>query len=195
MRIRKHATPEEPASAKKSVGREIVEWIVTLGLAVVLALCVHTWVGELVTIEGPSMQPNIHKDQKVLVGRLEYYFTKPKRGDIVLVKFPGSDLNFIKRVIATGGERLAVRDGSVYINGSRLDEPYTPEPAWEDMDETTVPEGFIFVMGDNRNDSHDSRAPDVGAIPLSKVLGRAYLLVWPLDKWVKLSGYTGALTQ
>lgn len=195
MRIRKHASPEEPADAKKSAGREIVEWIVTLGLAVVLALCVHTWVGELVTIDGPSMQPNLYKNEKVLVGRLEYYFAKPKRGDIVLVRFPGSDLNYIKRVIATGGERLAVRDGSVYVNGVKLDEPYTPEPAWEDMDEMTVPPDSIFVMGDNRNDSHDSRAPDVGSIPLSEVKGRAYLLVWPLDKWAKLSGYTGAFAQ
>jgi signal peptidase I len=195
MRIRKHAAPEAATIGKKSVGREILEWAVTLGLAVVLALSVHTWVGELVTIDGPSMQPNLWKDEKVLVGRVEYYFAEPKRGDIVLVRFPGSDLNYIKRVIATGGEQLAISNGIVFIGGKQLDEPYTAEPAWEDMDEITVPEGSIYVMGDNRNDSHDSRSPDVGPIPLDQVKGRAYALVWPVDKYAKLTVYTGTLEQ
>jgi signal peptidase I len=182
---------KEPA--KKSVGREIIEWVITLGLALGLALCVHLWVGELVTIDGPSMQPNLWKDEKVLVGKVEYYFTKPKRGDIVLVHFPDSNLNFIKRVIATGGEKLAIHDGSVFINGKKLDEPYIPETINNSMDEITVADGTIFVMGDNRNDSHDSR--DVGSISLNQVEGRAYTLVWPLKDFKKLSSYAGKLEQ
>jgi signal peptidase I len=180
---------------KKSVGREILEWVITLGLAVGLALCVHVWVGELVTVDGPSMQPNLWKDQKVLIGKVEYYFHKPKRGDIVLVKFPESDLNYIKRVIATGGERLTINNGSAYINGKKLTEPYIAEAMLQDMDEITVPDGSVFVMGDNRNDSHDSRSEDVGAIPLNQVEGRAYELVWPFDKMKKLSTYAGTLEQ
>jgi signal peptidase I len=194
MRLRRHATPET-AAAKKSPGREILEWVITLGLAVGLALSVHTWVGEIVTIDGPSMQPHLYKDEKVLVGRVEYYFQKPKRGDIVLVKFPDSSLNYIKRVIALGGERVLVNNGSVYVNGKKLDEPYIPESIQDDMDEVTVPQDSIFVMGDNRNNSHDSRAADVGPIPLNQVEGRAYALVWPIDKYTKLSGYTGTMEQ
>jgi signal peptidase I len=182
-----------PAAAAKSVRREILEWALTLGLAVGLALCVHTWVGGIVTIDGPSMQAGLWKGEKVLIGKTEYYFAKPKRGDIVLTHFPDSDENYIKRVIGLGGETLAIRSGSVYINGKKLDEPYLPEPIQFDFDEITVPEGSIFVMGDNRNDSHDSR--DVGALPLSMVEGRAYALVWPVGKFTKLTGYTGSFEK
>jgi signal peptidase I len=194
MKIRKSALIESKPE-KKSITREIVEWVITLGLAVGLALCVHVWVGELVTIDGPSMQPNLWKDEKVLVGKVEYYFKKPKRGDIVLVHFPDSNLNFIKRVIATGGETLAIHDGSVYLNGEKLDEPYIPEAIRDDMAEITVPEGTIFVMGDNRNNSHDSRSFDVGAIPMKQVIGRAYALLWPINEYKKLTVYTGILEQ
>jgi signal peptidase I len=176
-----------------SVVREIVEWAITLGAAVALAFSVHIWVGEIITILGPSMQPNIWENEKVLVGKVEYYFTTPKRGDIVIVKFSDRTEDIIKRVIATAGERIQVTGGYVYINGKKLDEPYVEEPANEDTPEMTVPPGTIFVMGDNRNDSHDSRA--VGPIPLDKVLGRAYLIVWPTDKWSKLSGYSGTIEK
>lgn len=176
---------------KTSAVREIVEWAVTLCLAVGLAVCVHVWVGELITVLGPSMEPNLWEGEKVLVGKLEYGFDKPKRGDIVILKFPDRKEDIIKRVIATEGETVGVSGGNVYIDGKKLDEPYIAEPANEDFPALTVPPDTVFVMGDNRNNSHDSR--DVGPIPLSKVLGRAYVIVWPTDKWQKISGYTGML--
>jgi signal peptidase I len=189
MKIRSSMLAPGKTIKKASVGREIVEWVITLGLAVGLALSVHAWVGELITVEGPSMQPNLWAGEKVLIGKVEYYFAKPKRGDIVIVKFPDRTENIIKRVIATEGEKISVSGGYVYINGRKLDEPYILEPANRDSPEQTVPPGKIFVMGDNRNNSHDSR--DVGPILITDVLGRAYDIVWPLDKWAKLSGYTG----
>lgn len=192
MRIRSGALAPK-ARQKNSVTREIIEWVITLGLAVGLALCVHTWVGELITVEGPSMQPNLWADEKVLVGKLEYYFTEPKRGDIVIVKYPDRKENIIKRVIATAGERIRINGGSVYIDGKRLQEPYIPEEIFGEYEEQAVPDGMIFVMGDNRNDSHDSRSPSVGPVPLTEVKGRAYWIVWPFDKWAKLSGYTGTM--
>lgn len=175
--------------------RELFEWAIAIGVAVVLAVSVHTWVGQLITVDGPSMQPNLWTGEKVLVGKVEYYFSKPKRGDIVLARFPGSDKNFIKRVVALGGERVLVNDGSVYINGKRLDEPYIPESIDYSMDELTVPADSVFLMGDNRNDSTDSHNVFVGPIPLSLVEGRAYALVWPLGKVAKLTEYTGKLEQ
>jgi signal peptidase I len=175
--------------------RELIEWAVALGAAAVLALSVHTWVGQIVTVEGPSMQPGLQTGEKVLVGKLEYYFAKPKRGDIVLTRFPGSNLNFIKRVVALGGERILVNDGAVYINGKKLDEPYISGRIQYSMDELTVPEGSVFLMGDNRNDSTDSHNDFVGPVPLSDVEGRAYALLWPPGKWAKLTQYSGKLEQ
>jgi signal peptidase I len=181
--------PEPKQRAPHSAGREIVEWIVVLGLAVALAYSINTWVGGLVTVKGDSMEPTLHTQERVIVGKVEYYFTKPKRGDIIIIKYPGRDEEIIKRVIATAGERVKVSGGSVYIDGRKLDEPYLGEPILQDFEETAVPEGAVFVMGDNRNNSHDSRYPDVGPIPLDQVLGRAYCVVWPLDKLSKLSAY------
>lgn len=188
-----HAVRAAGKAASKSAAREIVEWVVTLGLAVGLALCMHTFVGRVVTIDGPSMQNGLWKGEKVLIGKVEYDFSKPKRGDVVLTHFPGEEGDFIKRVIALGGETVAIRGGSVYIDGKKLDEPYLPEAITFDFDEVAVPEGSIFVMGDNRNYSHDSR--DVGAIPLGMVEGRAYALVWPVGKFTKMTGYTGSFEQ
>jgi signal peptidase I len=174
-----------------SLTREIIEWVVCICLAVILALAVHTWVGQIVTVDGPSMQPGLWTGEKVLMGKVEYWFSKPKRGDIVLARFPDSDQNFIKRVIATGGDLIAINNGAVYLNGKKLDEPYIPTAINADMQELKVPDDYVFVMGDNRNDSTDSRV--VGAIPLSMVEGRAYALVWPVGNAKKLTAYAGKL--
>ena len=180
---------------KRSPQKELLEWIIAISLAVVLALAIHTWVGQLVIVEGPSMEATLVSDEKVLIGKPEYYFNGPKRGDIVLVRFPDSTENFIKRVIAVGGETISLNDGVVYINGKALKEPYVADPARYAMEEVTVPPGFIFVMGDNRNDSTDSHMPGVGPIPLEYVLGRAYCIVWPPDRINKLTEYMGKLEQ
>jgi signal peptidase I len=191
VRIKIMYTPKHAAPSHRSPIREILEWIITLALAVGLALCVHTWVGENVIVIGPSMQPTLVENEKVLLVKAEYYFKTPKRGDIVVVKYPDRTEDIIKRVIATAGETIRVSDGSVYVNGKKLDEPYILEPMNYSMDELTVPADTIFVMGDNRNDSNDSHFTNVGPIPLTKVLGRAYAVVWPLKDAKLLTGYQG----
>jgi signal peptidase I len=173
----------------------LFEWIAWIGLAAALAVSVRVWVGQLVTVDGPSMQPALWTGEKVLIGKVEYYFAKPKRGDIVLARFPESDRNYIKRVIALGGERIRISGGYVYIDDKKLSEPYASEPTGYDMDELAVPEDCVFLLGDNRNDSTDSHNDFVGAIPLSRVEGRAYALLWPLGKIMKLTGYSGKLEQ
>lgn len=180
-------------SARKSAMREILEWAVTLALAAALALAVHTWVGGIITISGQSMEPGIQDNQKIVTGKLEYYFSRPKRGDIVIIRYPDRADNIIKRVIATAGEEVRISGGSVYIDDIKLSEPYLLEPIRADFEEQTVPEDTIFVMGDNRNHSNDSRI--VGPVPLSQVLGRAYCIIWPLGDMKKLTVYTGKLKQ
>ncbi len=188
-------TAEEPQK-KKSPLREVMEWAATLAAAVLLALAVHTWVGQIIVVEGPSMEPALYSNDAVIAGKLEYRFTKPKRGDIVIVRFPGSDKDYIKRVVAVGGERIAVAGGSVTIGGKRLDEPFLYDQNINfEMPETTVPEGTVFVMGDNRNNSTDSHMAGVGPISLEEVVGRVYLQVWPLDRMTKLTEYTGKLEE
>jgi signal peptidase I len=136
MKIRMSMLNTRKPPVKTTVAREIAEWAITLGLAVGLALCVHTWVGQVITVDGPSMQPTLWKGDRMLVGRVEYYFTKPKRGDIVIVSFPDRTGDIVKRVIATAGEKVKVSGGSVYINGKKLDEPYILEPINQDFAET-----------------------------------------------------------
>lgn len=195
MKIRYGAAPVKPAK-KISIGREIIEWAVVLGLAVGLAFGVRVWVGEIIVVDGPSMQPRLWKGELVITGKVEYYSNKPKRGDIVIARFPGSEGNYIKRIIGLGGEKIAVRGGSVYIDGKKLAEPYIAEPAiLYDMDELAIPEDSVFLMGDNRNDSHDSHNEDIGPIPLSQIEGRAYALIWPPGEMSKLTEYTGKLDQ
>lgn len=184
-------SPEKKPSAKK----ELLEWAISIGLAVVLAFAIHIWVGQLVTVDGPSMEPNLVTGEKVLIGKPEYYFHGPRRGDIVLVRYPGSRMNFIKRVVALGGETVSIQSGVTLVGGKPLVEPYVAYLPFADMEPVTVPQDNIFVMGDNRADSTDSRDPVVGPIPLSHVVGRAYLLVWPINKIEKLTDYSGKLEQ
>lgn len=177
----------------RGAGREVLGWIISLAVAVALALAIHTWVGQLVTVEGPSMQPGLYSNERVLVGKVEYYFRQPRLGDIVLTRFPDSNEHYIKRVIGVAGDHIAVSDGVLFLNGKAVTEPYIAEPMNRVTEELIVPEGHVFVMGDNRNESKDSRF--VGPLPLSFIEGRAYAVLWPLDKIKKISGYMGQIAK
>ena len=176
---------------RNSTVREVLEWVISLAVAVALALAVHTWVGQLITVSGPSMQNGLWTGERVVVGKVEYYFRKPRLGDIVVVMYPNSSVNYIKRIIGTGGDTLRISGGKVFINGKVLNEPYIPEPMQQDMEETTVAADTVFVMGDNRNNSSDSR--ERGLVPVSRIVGRVYSILWPVEKWRKLTAYDGTL--
>lgn len=133
-------------------------------------------------VSGSSMQPAIDSGELVLIDRNAYKNDLPQRGDIILCSFPGSGSVFIKRVTGTPGDTLAVTDGVLYVNSEALNEYFSGVIA-SDMNTVTVPEGFVFVTGDNINDSRDSRDPGVGPIPLSNISGRVTFIVWPLDKF------------
>lgn len=173
--------------------RRVLEWCAGILLAAVLALAFHAWVGQLLTVDGQGMEPALEAGDVLAIGKPAYWFSTPQRGDIVVVRYPGSRRNVIVRVIALGGESVAVRGGVVYISGMKLDEPYLAAPTFQDMPETAVPADTVFVMGDNRADSADSRLSAVGPIPVSRVVGRAYAVTWPLGRIGTLTGYYGKI--
>ena len=168
--------------------RTIVEWVAVVVGALVVALVVKTFLFQAFYIPSASMEPTLEKGDRVLVNKLSYDLHDINRGDIVVFELPpekvGADgiKDLIKRVIGLPGEVIETRDGIVYIDGERLEEPYLPEGTLTDqppIERQTVPEDHIFVMGDNRDNSADSRFANRGPIPVDDVVGRAFLQVWP----------------
>ncbi len=172
--------PGNPPKPKKSAARE---WIETIVFALVIALLIRTFVVQVYLVEGESMEPTLHTAERLLVNKLLYRFRDPAPGEIVVLQDPGTpSRELIKRVIATAGETVQVKRGVVYINDKPVDEPYknTMFTQYADTAPTTVQPGYIFVMGDNRGRSLDSRM--IGQIPISKVEGKAFFLFWPLSE-------------
>jgi signal peptidase I len=158
--------------------REVLETVLP---ALLIALLINVFVGQATRVEGQSMEPNLHSEQRLVVEKLSYRFHGPQRFDIVVLRVPsqGEEL-LIKRVIGLPGETVEIKDGGVYINGELLDEPFTSEytqPGRHAL--VTVPPLHVFVLGDNRDRSNDSRS--FGPVPIENVIGRAWLSYWPLE--------------
>ncbi|MET0728622.1 MAG: signal peptidase I [Acidimicrobiales bacterium] len=177
--------------------RSTVEWVAVIVGALVVALVVKTFLFQAFYIPSGSMEPTLEKGDRVLVNKLSYDVHDVNRGDVVVFELPhdkvGSDgiKDLIKRVVGLPGDVIETREGAVYINDRRLEEPYlddgtvTGDPANGNNPEIprqTVPEGTVFVMGDNRSNSHDSRYSDRGAVPIDTIVGRAFVLIWPPTK-------------
>jgi signal peptidase I len=176
------AAPQAVApSTASSLLREMVEVIV---LAVILYFGISFAV-QTVHVEGLSMFATLDDNDYLIANKIDYRLHSPQRGDIVILRPPTlSTTDYIKRVIALPGERLLIRDGVVYINGHKLDEPYLPEAwtvntDWGGPNGTVIPANEYFVMGDNRNRSQDSRV--FGPITSDRIDGRAWFRIWPLD--------------
>ena len=158
--------------------------------AVVLAAILNTFVLVNAHVPSGSMEPAIPSGSMVIGNRLAYRTEEPAAGDVIIFRHRETGENWlIKRVVAIPGQMFAVRQGRVYIDGQLLDEPYLPEemylPFASTMQQThwEVPEGSIFVMGDNRNNSTDSRDDQLGTIDTGYVLGKAVLALWPMDRF------------
>lgn len=160
---------------------EIRAWIISLAAAVIIALAFRFFVFEFIRVEGPSMQPTLYTDEYVFMEKVSYWFRTPERGDIIICSFPNSRESYVKRVIGEPGDRIKVQDGVLYINGMP-DHEFFSGVIDKDIAELTVPENSVMVMGDNRNESRDSRDPGVGPIPYDKILGRAVFVIFPFDK-------------
>ncbi len=162
----------------------------TLLLAVLLFLGINTLTAR-VRVDGFSMLPTLQNGEYVLVNRLAYRFGQPERGDIIVFRFPVNPKeDLIKRVIGLPGEEVAITGGKVYINGAALDEPYIAA-APDYTTQWSVPEGYLFVLGDNRNDSADSHS--WGLLPINNVVGKAVLIYWPVTELTILMHNQAAL--
>lgn len=170
----------EPSQDSQSVKQFFVDLLETIILAVVLFFAINA-VSARVRVDGFSMVPTLQDGEYVLVNRLAFRNKLPERGDIIVFVSPQvSDLDLIKRVIGLPGDTIRISGGEVQVNGQVLNEPYiAAAPIYNG--EWNVPEGNLFVLGDNRNDSSDSHA--WGLLPIDNVIGKAILIYWPIPEW------------
>jgi signal peptidase I len=164
------------------MGNEIKDWVVSILIAVIVAFFIRTFIVEPYLVEGPSMRPTLKNHERLIVNKFVYRFREPERGEILVFSYPKDpSRDFIKRVIAVPGDTIEIVDGKVFVNGQLQNETYILDNTRGSYPLSTVPEGRIFVMGDNRNNSEDSRFKDVGFVPFGLLKGKASLVFWPLD--------------
>jgi signal peptidase I len=166
----------------KSRNRALAEWIVAIGLAVVAALAIKTWLVQAFIIPSQSMENTLEVGDRVLVAKFAYRISDIDHGDVLVFKnpdrLPGEPAQLIKRVIGLSGDTVEAIDGHVQVNGVPIDEPYLrPGVITTDLPKTVVPDGDLFVMGDNRSNSRDSRF--IGPVPVHLVVGKAFFRIWP----------------
>ncbi|WP_419893708.1 signal peptidase I [Oceanobacillus kimchii] len=174
---------------------EWLDWIKALLLAFGLAFLVRMFLFAPIIVEGPSMFPTLHDRDQMIVNKLSYTISEPERFDIVVFHAP-TQKDFIKRIIALPGEHVAVEDNTLYINGEEVEEPFLNEQKENLQSYQTltndftleqlpgnydvVPEGHVFVLGDNRSNSTDSRM--IGVVPMEELVGEASFVYWPFDR-------------
>ena len=187
------ATAEIQEPLKKSWKKEALDWIASIAVAIVIALLIRNFVFTLVEVEGESMVPTLSDGDRLFTRIIAY--NTPKQGDIIIFnpsiseydREPNKKIAYVKRVIAVEGQTVELTsDGRVSVDGEVLSEDYISEeiktitPNGVEFP-FVVPEDTVFVLGDNRNRSHDSRAKDVGAVPLDNIIGKAQLRLLPFD--------------
>lgn len=148
--------------------------------AILIAVLIQLFLAQSTRVESFSMEPTLFEAQRLVIEKVSYRLHTPERGDIVVVEAPdGGAIPLIKRVVGLPGEQISVQDGQVVVNGMPLSEPYLRTITHGAMRQITVPAGHVFLMGDNRDHSYDSRS--FGSVPIDDILGRAWLRYWPLD--------------
>jgi signal peptidase I len=177
--------PTDDAATDSGV-RNIVEWVAIVAGALAVALVVKTFLIQAFFIPSLSMYPTLDEGDRVLVNKLSYKLHEVNRGDLVVFArpegSPESDIkDLIKRVIGLPGETIEAREGVVFIDGREIEEPYlVAGVATDNLEKQEIPDGHVFVMGDNRGDSADSRV--FGPIDEDTIVGRAFVKVWPLPE-------------
>jgi signal peptidase I len=178
--IEKDDMPKPSSSVRRGIKwlREALETILP---AILIAILINLFLAQPTRVHGQSMEPNLHTDQRLVVEKVSYRLHGPRRGDVVVFSMPQqSEELLIKRVIGLPGEEVEIRDGQVFIDGTPLDEPYLSQETRGRYGPEIVPPLHVFVLGDNRSFSNDSRAFD--AVPIEDILGRAWLSYWPFEE-------------
>jgi signal peptidase I len=193
--VQPETTTADPSPPRKSSTRNAVEWVVVVAGAVLVAFLIRTFVLQTFWIPSPSMATTLVEKDRVIVNKLSYRLHDVNRGDVVVFHRPPSETastvkDLIKRVVALEGESVSIRDGAVHIDGVALEEPYTNGQATLEIPCTpeeirsiysteglVIPEGHVFVLGDNRTNSGDSRC--FGPIDEDLIVGRAFFKIWP----------------
>ena len=159
-----------------------------LALAVVISVVLNLFVVQVTEVRQRSMETTLEQDDRVLVSKVDYRFGQPRAGDIVVFDppLPGSTIPFVKRVIAVGGDTIDLRDGNVFVNGRAVDIPQARGRTLPQLQTVAfpflVPEGQVFVLGDNRELSSDSRS--FGPVPVGNIIGKVVMRFWPATRVV-----------
>lgn len=175
----------EDKEKSKGIFREILDWVIYIGIILLFTYLIITYVGVRTRVSGQSMQPTLHDGDNLLVDKLTYRFRDPKRYEIVVFPYKyEEDTYYIKRIIGLPGETVQIIDGYVYINGKKMEKDYGAEvmqDAGIAEEPITLGKDEYFVLGDNRNHSSDSRVPNVGVLKRKDLMGRAWIRIWPFD--------------
>lgn len=187
------ATPLTSSGETSKLWQQVRENLQIVAIALVLAFLLRTFVAEPRYIPSDSMIPTLQVGDRLVVDKVSYLFHAPNSGDIVVFNPPdvpelsaiSKDNAFIKRVIGLPGQQVRVQQGRVYINDQPLKENYLDEPIRYELPSFVVPEGQVFVLGDNRNYSNDSHV--WGFLPKENIIGRAFWRFFPIDRWGAIS--------
>ncbi|EJP21862.1 signal peptidase I [Peptostreptococcaceae bacterium AS15] len=170
-----------------SIKKEIIEWIKSILFAIVIAFIITIFISPTV-VKGESMYPTLQNNNYIILNKTAYWFSTPKRGDIVVFKShikdeKGKDKDLVKRVIGLPGDHIEIKYGNVYVNEELQNETYINGDYTDGSIDLIVPEGKIFAMGDNRPNSFDSRADEIGTIDInSEIIGKALIRLYPFNE-------------
>ena len=188
-----NAATNAKEAEKRTPLQSAYDWIEIIGISLALVLVLLTFFARITTVVGDSMLPTLHNGERLFVMCAGY---KPEKGDIVVVQDDKSAINYpiVKRIIATGGDTVEFdfENWLVYVNGELLEEDYINKLDYVGMrsygfaGKVTVPEGYVFVMGDNRNNSTDSRDSRLGCVSNDDVIGKVAFRISPIDKFGKV---------
>ncbi len=168
------------------MAKEVWEWVRSILIAVVLALLFRLFLFEHFLVDGQSMYPTLRDSERIIVNKIVYRFSEPENGEVIVFNYQDRR-DFIKRVVGVEGDVVEIKDSQLLRNGVVVLEDYLERVNMSDFGPVTVPPGTLFVLGDNRLNSRDSRYSDVGFVSIEEVKGRAAVVFWPFDEARKIN--------
>ena len=179
MALEKEELERLEQEKRKRIRTEVIEWIKTIIFAVALYFVIDFFIARVI-VDGHSMNPGIHDGNLMLVNKVAYHFSEIDYGDVVVFPYPNNpEKDYIKRVIAKEGDTIETIDGLVYVNDEQVDEFYLDPDITQTIPKIVVPEGEVYVLGDNRDHSSDSRR--WGTLPEEDIIGKAFFTYWPIQ--------------